>query len=224
MGDCPSRSELEDFLSDRLSPDARARCCSSRELHGLSAGPRGLDGGAPDDAQHPGEKRWHRAGQATSTADRLPSRIGQYALDSRAGTGRHGRGLPGGAGQPESPGGLESHPPRRPRTAEEVGRFCAEAEAVARLQHPNIVQIHEVGGHDGVYYLALEYVSGGSLDRQLAGTPQEPRAAARLIETLARAVHHAHERGILHRDLKPANILLSGESSGRHGEESTEPL
>jgi serine/threonine protein kinase len=93
-------------------------------------------------------------------------------------------------------------------SAEEVARFCAEAVAVARLQHPNIVQIHEVGSQAGVYYLALEYVAGGNFDRQLAGTPQELRSAARLAETLARAVHHAHQRGILHRDLKPANILL----------------
>src|SRR5262249_60189948 len=93
-------------------------------------------------------------------------------------------------------------------TLEEVARFRAEAEAVARLQHPNIVHIHEVGSQDGLYYLALEYVNGGSLDRQLAGTPQEPRASAQLVETLARAVHHAHQRGILHRDLKPANILM----------------
>ena len=76
------------------------------------------------------------------------------------------------------------------------------------MQHPNIVQIHEVGAQDGVYYLVLEYVEGGSLDRRLADTPQKPRTSARFIETLARAVHHAHQRGILHRDLKPANVLL----------------
>ena len=93
-------------------------------------------------------------------------------------------------------------------TRAEIARFLAEAEAVARLQHPNIVQIHEVGEQDGVYYLVLEYVDGGSLDRQLAGTPWEPRSTAAMIETLARAVHHAHGRGILHRDLKPANVLL----------------
>jgi WD40 repeat protein len=107
-------------------------------------------------------------------------------------------------------------------TPEEVARFRVEAEAVACLQHPNIVQIHEVGAHDGVYYLALEYVEGGSLDRVLAGTPQEPLAAAQLIETLARAVHHAHQRGILHRDLKPANILMSGEWPGASGDDRTE--
>src|SRR5262249_5293960 len=68
-----------------------------------------------------------------------------------------------------------------------AARFRVEAEAAARLQHPNIVQIHEVGEHAGVPYLALEYVDGGSLERQLAGTPQPPRPAAQLVETLARA-------------------------------------
>jgi WD40 repeat protein len=87
-------------------------------------------------------------------------------------------------------------------------RFRTEAEAVARLQHPNVVQIFEVGEHDGVPYLCLEFAAGGSLDRLLAGTPQPPRDAAALVETLARAVQHAHDRGIVHRDLKPANVLL----------------
>jgi serine/threonine protein kinase/WD40 repeat protein len=87
-------------------------------------------------------------------------------------------------------------------------RFRAEAEAVARLQHPNIVQIHEIGEQDGRPFLSLELVGGGSLDRTIAGTPQLPRQAAQLTETLARAVHYAHEHGIIHRDLKPANILL----------------
>jgi serine/threonine protein kinase len=91
---------------------------------------------------------------------------------------------------------------------QELARFRTEAEAVARLQHPNVVQIFEVGAHDGRPYLALEFVAGGSLAQHLAGTPQTPRPAAELVETLARAVDHAHQRGIVHRDLKPANILL----------------
>jgi serine/threonine-protein kinase len=93
---------------------------------------------------------------------------------------------------------------------EELARFRVEAEAVARLQHPNIVQIHEVGEHDGQPYLALEYVGGGSLQNRLAGAPQPPAEAARMVATLARAVHYAHQRGVVHRDLKPANILLEG--------------
>jgi tetratricopeptide (TPR) repeat protein/tRNA A-37 threonylcarbamoyl transferase component Bud32 len=91
---------------------------------------------------------------------------------------------------------------------QEVARLLREAEAAARLQHPNIVQIYEVGQQDGRPFLALEYADGGSLDQQTAGQPQSPRAAAELVETLARAVHHAHQKGITHRDLKPANVLL----------------
>jgi serine/threonine protein kinase/tetratricopeptide (TPR) repeat protein len=93
---------------------------------------------------------------------------------------------------------------------EELGRFRSEAAAVARLHHPNIVQIYEVGEQDGTPYLALEHVDGGSLQQRLARAPLAARDAAELIETLARAVHHAHERGIVHRDLKPANVLLQG--------------
>jgi serine/threonine protein kinase len=96
---------------------------------------------------------------------------------------------------------------------EALARFRAEAEAAARLQHPHIVQIHEVGEHDGRPYLVLEYIDGGSLKHQLDGTPQPARPAARLVELLARAVHHAHQQGVIHRDLKPANILLQEEIS-----------
>src|SRR5204863_9580708 len=83
-----------------------------------------------------------------------------------------------------------------------------EAVAVARLQHPNIVQVFEAGEHDGRPYVVLEYVPGGSLARLLTGRPVPPADAARLVEALARAVHYAHQRGVIHRDLKPSNILL----------------
>src|SRR5262249_15632921 len=91
----------------------------------------------------------------------------------------------------------------------ELVRFLAEAEAVAQLQHPNTVQIFELGQHNGLPYFSLEFVAGGPLSDKLAGTPQPPRTAARLVEQLAAGVQYAHERGIVHRDLKPANILLS---------------
>jgi serine/threonine-protein kinase len=89
-----------------------------------------------------------------------------------------------------------------------LGRFRTEAEAVARLRHPNIVQIYEVGEHTGRPFFSMEYVAGGNLARKLARGLPTPTEAAALVETLARAVHHAHERGIVHRDLKPGNILM----------------
>jgi Flp pilus assembly protein TadD len=88
-------------------------------------------------------------------------------------------------------------------------RFRQEAEVVARLQHPNVVQIFETGVAGGRPFLALEYVDGGTLKQRTAGVPLPPRDAARLIETVARAVHHAHEVRIIHRDLKPHNVLLT---------------
>ena len=96
---------------------------------------------------------------------------------------------------------------------EHVARFLTEARAVARLQHPNIVQIHEIGEQDGRHYFSMEFINGGSLDKALAGIPQPPDEAAQLTETLARAMHVAHERGIVHRDLKPANVLLTADGT-----------
>jgi serine/threonine protein kinase/tetratricopeptide (TPR) repeat protein len=95
-------------------------------------------------------------------------------------------------------------------------RFETEARAVARLQHPHIVQIHEIGEQDGRPFVCLELVAGGSLAQRLAGRPLSPRPAAELAELLARAVHYAHEQQIVHRDLKPANVLLA-RSDARRG-------
>jgi formylglycine-generating enzyme required for sulfatase activity len=95
----------------------------------------------------------------------------------------------------------------------ECARFRTEAQSAARLQHPHIVQIHEVGEHDGRPYLTLEYVDGGTLAQRLTGRPFPAGQAAQLILSLARAVQHAHERGVVHRDLKPANILLTADGA-----------
>ncbi len=103
--------------------------------------------------------------------------------------------------------------------AEMLARFRAEAQAQARLNHPHVVQVHEVGEQDGRPYVVLELVEGGSLADKLAGRPQPPREAAVLVELVARAVHHAHQHGLIHRDLKPANILMQrGEGRGARGE------
>jgi len=92
---------------------------------------------------------------------------------------------------------------------QERERFRTETEAVARLQHPNIVQIHEVGEYDNHPYCALEYVEGGTLASKISGKPLSSSDAARTVEALARAMHMAHSRNIVHRDLKPANVLIT---------------
>ncbi len=102
--------------------------------------------------------------------------------------------------------------------APERARFQREAEAVAALRHPNVVQIYEVGEAGGRPYFSMEYVEGGTLGQQLTGAPRLPREAAALVATLAGAVHAAHEGGIVHRDLKPANVFLTADGTPKVGD------
>jgi serine/threonine-protein kinase len=92
---------------------------------------------------------------------------------------------------------------------DQLARFRAEAEAVAQLQHPNIVQVYDIGEQDSLPFFSLEFVDGTTLEKELAGKPQSLPRSAQMMETLARAMHYAHERGIIHRDLKPGNVLLT---------------
>jgi serine/threonine-protein kinase len=92
--------------------------------------------------------------------------------------------------------------------ANDVQRFRTEAEAAARLQHPNIVAVHDVSHDEGQHYFTMEYIEGTSLDQRLAQGPLAGKVAARYVRILARAVQYAHKQGILHRDLKPSNILI----------------
>jgi serine/threonine protein kinase len=97
--------------------------------------------------------------------------------------------------------------PRAVVGAEELSRFRVEAQAAARLDHPNIVRVFDFGEHEGRPYFSMEFVPGGSL-RTLLGAAWQPAAAAGLVHTLAEAIHHAHQRQVIHRDLKPANVLM----------------
>jgi serine/threonine protein kinase/tetratricopeptide (TPR) repeat protein len=94
-------------------------------------------------------------------------------------------------------------------------RFKSEALTAAALQHPNIVAVHEVGVHDNEHFIVMDYVSGPNLSRATRDCPLHARDSARCMEIVARAIHYAHERGVLHRDLKPSNILLDPEGQPR---------
>jgi serine/threonine-protein kinase len=102
--------------------------------------------------------------------------------------------------------------------ASERARFMREAQAIAVLRHPNIIQVFDVGDLDGRPYFTMEYLEGGSLSQKLAGLPQPGREAAAMVATLAEAIQVAHAAGIIHRDLKPANILLTADGTPRIGD------
>jgi serine/threonine-protein kinase len=95
----------------------------------------------------------------------------------------------------------------------EVERFLREAEAVASLRHPNIVQVYDVGDADGCPYFTMELIEGGSLAQKLEGTPYRAHQAAVLVATLAEAIQAAHQCGFIHRDLKPSNVLLTADGT-----------
>jgi WD40 repeat protein len=103
-------------------------------------------------------------------------------------------------------------------TDEELSRFRIEAEALARLQHPNIVPVYEVGAHEGRPFFAMEYCAGGSLDARLKEGLPDPRWVAERVEALARAMHAVHGCQIVHRDLKPANVLLAADGTPKVGD------
>jgi serine/threonine protein kinase len=100
-------------------------------------------------------------------------------------------------------------------TGRSLERFRAEAEAVAQLQHPNIVAIYETGQQDGAWFFSMEYVAGRTLADMVAQRPLAPELAARCLRTIAEAIHYAHQRGVVHRDLKPSNVLIDGSDRPR---------
>jgi WD40 repeat protein/tRNA A-37 threonylcarbamoyl transferase component Bud32 len=164
----------------------------------------------------------------------VPARVGQYELLQKLGKGGMGvvykarqRNLNRLVALKRILSGAYASP-------QELARFHIEATDLARLRHPNIVQIYETGEDENCPYFSMEFVDGGNLARQLDGAPLPARRAAELVEVLSRAMHHAHQQGIVHRDLKPGNVLVTADGVpkvtdfglakglGREGEQ-TEP-
>lgn len=225
---CPPESALVDLLADRLAPDVEAaieehlsacqRCCD--RLDELTGWDEQDDLSPPPPAQDTGLPYHMAATVAARLAGVLPpAGVGRkrppaspmpvvpgYELLAEVGRGGCGvvyRAVDRALARTVA---LKLLHDRAGPTARE--RFRREAEALARLRHPNVVQIYGVGTDAAQPFLALEYVAGDNLGRFTAGQPQDPVAAAVVVEAVARGVGTAHTAGLVHRDLKPANILL----------------
>jgi serine/threonine protein kinase len=230
---CPSGEELTSLLADRVSPaqrEALARhvegCAACQEqLARLTESPdltRWLRADHPAPGSRAEERMMERLKRISSwlastlAVNHIPEAV-RCEWPSVPGyeiLGELGRGGMGVVYQARQLGLNRTVALKMVLTGAEAGaktldRFRAEAAAIARLQHPNIVQIYDVGEAEGRPYFVLEFVAGGSLAQHFQGKPQPVRPAAQMIEVLARAVHAAHASGVIHRDLKPANILLS---------------
>jgi eukaryotic-like serine/threonine-protein kinase len=142
----------------------------------------------------------------------LPERIGPYSLVRTLGRGGMGT-VYLALDKDNREVALKVIPAGDDANPTDLARFETEAAAVARLDHPNIVRLFEVGKANDLAYLAMEYVDGGTLYRLIKDRkPIEFKETARLVEQVARAIHYAHVQGVLHRDLKPSNILLAGKT------------
>src|SRR5262249_7899282 len=138
----------------------------------------------------------------------LPRRFGDYELLEELGRGGMGVVYKARQLHPERFVALKMGRHGALAIGEERARLLGEAKMAARLNDAHIVQVYDVGDHDGQLYFSMQYIDGTTLARRVADGPLPPREAARIVAAVARAVHHAHENGVIHRDLKPAKVLL----------------
>ena len=149
---------------------------------------------------------------STSTAQPLPQ-IPNYRVDAMIGRGGMGVVYKAFDEALKRPVAIKMVLQGEFADAKELQRFRTEAQAIAQLRHPNIVQIYSIGELSGRPFFALEYLPGGTLAERIQGHVQDPRSTATLLCQLARAIQHAHEQGIVHRDLKPNNILFDSDNN-----------
>jgi serine/threonine protein kinase len=244
---CPEASTLQQFLNDELSEADGAGlkehidscvACQQELAHLVGGLPESLDiapffgaalaaGGTVPATQSPSALAGQATVQATMLLTELPSapiEIPGYEVLAEVGRGGMGVVYKARQLQPDRIVALKMLLAGKRARPEERMRFLREAEAVAQLQHPNIVPLYEAGQHGHLPYFTLEFVPGGSLANLLRSKPLPPRDAAALVEQLALGMQYAHERGIIHRDLKPGNILLgevSGEAANGKGRDPT---
>ena len=150
-------------------------------------------------------------GEAVLVGADLPREFGDFELQAELGRGGMGVVYLARQRSLDREVGLKMILQGELASAADLARFRSEAESAARLDHPHIVPVYEVGERDGRPYFAMKYVAGTTLARRLAEGPMPPREAAALLAPICDAVHFAHSRGILHRDLKPSNILIDRE-------------
>lgn len=159
-----------------------------------------------------------RSSETDSTPGASLPRIGQYQILEEIGRGGMGVVYKARQLNPNRIVALKMILTGEHAAPRERIRLRNEAEAAAQISHPNIVQIIEAGEHQGLPFLVMEYIDGGNLNRMLRSTPQPIRWAARLTETLARAIHVAHKAEIVHRDLNPTNILMTQKGAPKIGD------
>jgi tRNA A-37 threonylcarbamoyl transferase component Bud32 len=234
---CPDRAQLELLLANRLVESARdelemhVEACGpcQQTLEELTDGsffePAPLHFASTDtkDTEHGFVARLLGENSATSTAfhdlaERGAPIVAGYEIEGELGRGGMGVVYKARNRRLNRPCALKMVLAGAHASSEEMTRFVTEAKAVARLDHPGIVQIRHIGDADGLPFLELEYVAGGGLERELDGTPWPAERAARLSKQVALAIAEAHREGIVHRDLKPANILLSADGTPKVGD------